>query len=247
MAETDWWLEERIAWAEGYRCIAGIDEAGRGAMAGPVVAACVVLPYEKAPPGINDSKALTPAQRERLYDEIVRVARGVGVGIVGAEEIDRINVLRATHKAMRLALENLPGGLQPDIALIDGLPVRPFPITQVALVRGDTRSISIAAASIIAKVTRDRLMRDYDAQYPGYGFALHKGYCVPAHLRALESLGPCPLHRRSFRPVGQCEEGDVEALESGEPGATSAQKAAKEKPESVRRTGKGRRAAPPIP
>lgn len=244
MAETDWWLEERIAWAEGYRCVAGIDEAGRGAMAGPVVAACVVLPYEQAPPGINDSKALTPAQRERLYDEIVRAARGVGIGIVASEEIDRINILRATHAAMRLALENLPGGLRPDIVLIDGLPVRPFPVSQVALVRGDARSISIAAASIIAKVTRDRLMRDYDAQYPGYGFALHKGYCVPTHLRTLETLGPSPLHRRSFRPVGQREESAVEA---SEPGAAPTPKAAKEKRQSVRRTGKARKAAPPVP
>jgi ribonuclease HII len=201
--KTDWWREERVAWEEGCRCVAGIDEAGRGALAGPVVAACVVLPHEQAPAGIDDSKALTPAQRERLYDRIVATARGVGVGRVEAETIDEINILRAAHQAMRLALEDLPGGLWPDVALIDGLPVRPFPITQIALVRGDARCISIAAASIIAKVTRDRLMRAYDAQFPGYEFASNKGYGTSLHLRALKTLGPCPLHRRSFRPVAE--------------------------------------------
>ena len=197
----DWWREERIAWSEGYYCLVGIDEAGRGALAGPVVAACVVLPREKVPHGVNDSKALMPEQRERLYDEIVTVARGIGVGIVEAKTVDAINVLKATHQAMRLALKNLPFGLRPDLALIDGLPVRPFPITQFALVKGDGRSASIAAASIIAKVTRDRLMREYAAVYPAYGFDSHKGYGAPVHLRALAEHGPCPLHRRTFRPV----------------------------------------------
>ncbi len=203
--ETDWWREERIAWAEGYRCIVGLDEAGRGALAGPVVAASVLLPYERAPAGIRDSKELLPAQRERLYEQIWRMARGIGIGIVEPDTIDAINILQATHQAMRLALENLPSGLLPDLALIDGLPIRPFPITQVALVQGDSRCISIAAASIVAKVTRDRLMCEYDTLYPGYGFALHKGYGVPVHLSALDSLGPCPLHRRSFSPVERCE------------------------------------------
>jgi ribonuclease HII len=197
----DWWQEERIAWAEGYACVAGIDEAGRGALAGPVVAACVVLPRQGVPPGVNDSKVLTPAQRERLYDQIQAMARGVGVGIVGAARIDEINILRAAQQAMRLALENLPGGLWPDLALIDGPPVVPFPIDQVAVVRGDAHSASIAAASILAKVTRDRLMRELDSLYPGYGFTAHKGYSAPAHLRALAERGPCPEHRRTYRPV----------------------------------------------
>ncbi|HLK58660.1 MAG TPA: ribonuclease HII [Chthonomonadaceae bacterium] len=203
MVITNWLLEEQIAWTEGYRCVAGIDEAGRGALAGPVVAACVVLPYACLPAGINDSKALTPAQRERCYPELIRMARGVGIGIVEANVIDEINILQATHRAMRLALENLPPGLFPDLALIDGLPVRPFPLPQTALVKGDSRCASIAAASIIAKVTRDRLMCAYHADYPGYGFAGHKGYGAPLHLRALAELGPCPLHRRSFRPVAE--------------------------------------------
>lgn len=197
----DWLYEERQAWAEGYRCLAGIDEAGRGAWAGPVVAACVVLPYEKIPQGVNDSKALTPAQREKGNAEIMRMARGVGVGIVEAEVIDEINILQATHRAMRLALADLPAGLFPDLALIDGLPVRPFPLPQLALVKGDSRSAAIAAASIIAKATRDHIMREYDLLYPGYGFASHKGYGAPIHIRALDELGPCPIHRRSYRPV----------------------------------------------
>jgi ribonuclease HII len=200
---NDWWLEEREALAAGSRCVAGIDEAGRGPLAGPVVAACVILPFEKRPAGLNDSKQLTPRQRETLFEEIMGTTRGYGIGVVPAPEIDRINILRATHLAMRLALEALPAGLSPDLVLIDGLPVRPFPVDQVALVKGDARSASIAAASILAKVTRDRLMCEYDALYPMYGFAGHKGYGAPAHLRALAEHGPCPLHRRSFRPVAE--------------------------------------------
>ena len=197
------WLEEQRARSEGYRCIAGIDEAGRGALAGPVVAACVILPFERVPDGVDDSKKLSPDQRERLYDAIRHTARGVGVGIVDAPTIDAINILRASHEAMRLALADLPPGLFPDVALIDGLPVRPFPLDQIALVKGDSRSPSIAAASIIAKVTRDRLMRDYDALHPVYGFAGHKGYGAPIHLKALQTHGACSLHRRTFRPVAE--------------------------------------------
>lgn len=199
----DWWHEERVLWAEGYRCIAGVDEAGRGALAGPVVAAAVVLPYEGVPPGIDDSKALTPAQRERLHAWILARARGVGVGVVEASRIDEINILQATQEAMRLAVEDLPPGLGVDIAMIDGLPVLPFPLPQVAIVGGDALSASIAAASVVAKVTRDRLMQAYDAVYPEYGFAAHKGYSAPQHLAALRTRGPCPIHRRSFRPVAE--------------------------------------------
>jgi ribonuclease HII len=201
LSAFDWWREERAAYTDGYRCVAGIDEAGRGALAGPVVAGCVVLPQKADLPGLNDSKQLTPAQRDLLFDRILSVARGVGVGVIEAERIDQINILRASHEAMRLALAGLPGGLIPDLALIDGLPVRPFPVAQIALVRGDGRSASIAAASIIAKVTRDRLMCTYHAAYPAYGFAGHKGYPAPIHLRTLGEVGPCPLHRRTFRPV----------------------------------------------
>jgi ribonuclease HII len=199
----DWWYEEREAWEADYRCVAGIDEAGRGPLAGPVVAACVVLPFGKRPEGLNDSKLRTPRQREALFEAILDLARGCGLGVVSAPEIDRLNILRATHLAMRQALDALPPGMQPDLVLIDGLPVRPFPIDQVALVKGDSRSASIAAASILAKVTRDRLMCEYDALYPMYGFAGHKGYGSAAHLRALAAHGPCPLHRRSFRPVAE--------------------------------------------
>ena len=200
----DWWQEEREAWEAGRRCVAGIDEAGRGPLAGPVVAACVVLPFGKRPDGLNDSKLLTPRQRETLFEAILDLARGCGLGVVSAPEIDRLNILRATHLAMRQALDALPAGMQPDLVLIDGLPVRPFPLDQVALVKGDSRSASIAAASILAKVTRDRLMCEYDALYPMYGFASHKGYGTASHLRALAEHGPCPqLHRRSFRPVAE--------------------------------------------
>jgi len=201
MTHFDWWEQERIALAESYRCVTGIDEAGRGPLAGAVVAACVVLPFERVPEGVQDSKTLTANQRERLFDEIMGIARGVGIGMVDSVRIDEINILQASHEAMRLALADLPAGLLPDIALIDGLPVRPFPIDQVALVKGDSRSPSIAAASIIAKVTRDRLMIDLDLLYPQYDFASNKGYGSPSHLKALEVHGICPIHRRSYKPV----------------------------------------------
>lgn len=197
----DVWEQERFVLAEGYLCVAGIDEAGRGPLAGSVVAACVVLPFERVPAGVQDSKTLTSSQRERLFDQIMDVARGVGVGIVDSIRIDEINVLRASHEAMRLALADLPVGLLPDVALIDGLPVRPFPIDQVALVKGDSRSPSIAAASIIAKVTRDRLMIELDLLYPQYDFASNKGYGSLSHFKALEVHGVCPIHRRSYKPV----------------------------------------------
>ena len=220
----DWLFEERAAWEAGFRCLTGIDEAGRGALAGPVVAACVVLPFERFPPGLNDSKQLKPAERERLYGPIVALTRGIGIGIVEAPMIDEINILRATHRAMRLALENLPYGLFPDLALIDGLPVVPFPIEQWALIKGDGRSASIAAASIIAKVTRDRLMQSHAAAYPDYGFDSHKGYGAPVHLRALTERGPCPLHRRTFRPVA-----DAIRFRTGEPDAPGRDAAPKDR------------------
>lgn len=194
------WHEEQRAWREGCRCVAGIDEAGRGALAGPVVAACVVLPLGWDATGVQDSKTLTPEQRDLAFKRIMIAARGIGVGMADAGEVDTVNVLRATHIAMRLALKALPGGLSPDLVLIDGLPVRPFPSPQLALVRGDGLSASIAAASIVAKVTRDRLMIAHHEEFSEYGFASHKGYGSPKHLQALAMHGPCPLHRLTFRP-----------------------------------------------
>jgi ribonuclease HII len=198
----DLFLHERAAWAAGHRVVAGIDEAGRGALAGPVVAACVILPAGFDPAGIDDSKKLTSKQREAACGRIHAEAVAVGVGIVAPEIIDRINILRATHEAMRTALDSLRAAHSPTIVLIDGLPV-PFldRTLQQAIVGGDALSATIAAASIVAKVTRDRIMVDHHAEYPHYGFANHKGYAVAAHLAALDANGPCPIHRRSFAPV----------------------------------------------
>ena len=194
--------EERAARAAGYACVCGIDEAGRGPLAGPVVAAAVVLPPGLALPGLNDSKKLTARRREALYTQLREDERVlIGVGMAAAAEIDRLNILRATHAAMARAVAALPTAV--DFCLIDGLPVPQFPLPQRALVKGDARCLSIAAASIVAKVTRDRLMKDLAQQYPGYGFEKHAGYGTAAHLAALRRLGPCPEHRRSFAPVAQ--------------------------------------------
>jgi len=203
-AEIDLWTYERLAWAEGAAHVAGVDEAGRGPLAGPVVAAAVILPAEGFDAsGITDSKKLTPAMRDRLFERLCAdTAVKTSVGIVDAEEIDRLNILRATHHAMRLALKSL--AIAPDIVLVDGLPVPNLHPRCQALVKGDSLSISIAAASIIAKVTRDRLMTgEYHTQYPQYDFARHKGYGTPDHLAALAEHGPCALHRRTFAPVSQ--------------------------------------------
>lgn len=207
-----WLLEEQQALADGYTTIAGIDEAGRGALAGPVVAACVVLPLNLVPLGINDSKKLSLSERERCYHIVLSSALSVGIGTVDAKTIDSINILRATHQAMRLALQSLSPQITPDIALIDGLPVHPFPVAQRALVGGDAKSASIAAASVIAKVTRDRLMCNLAITYPQYGFDVHKGYGTSFHLNALTRFGPCPEHRRSYRPVAACAGGELDHL-----------------------------------
>lgn len=199
--ETDPWLPERAVWKRGRLRVAGVDEAGRGPLAGPVVAAAVVLPPDFDAWGIHDSKKLSAAARERAEARIRAEALAIGAGIVPADEIDRLNILRATHQAMRLALASLDPA--PDAVLVDGLPVPDLHDDCAALVGGDACCLSIAAASIVAKVTRDRMMIAYDAQYPEYGFARHKGYPAPEHLRALELHGPCPLHRRSFAPVAQ--------------------------------------------
>jgi ribonuclease HII len=188
--------------ANGVVRIAGIDEAGRGALAGPVVAAAVVLPEKFRHRKLNDSKQLAPELREKIYDEIVANPQIVwSAAVIDSIEIDRLNILRATHKAMRAALETLSSA--PEHALIDGLPVFPFPLPQTAIVDGDCYSLSIAAASVIAKVTRDRIMRDFCAHFPEYCFDQHKGYSTELHLQKLHELGPCPIHRRSFEPVAQ--------------------------------------------
>jgi ribonuclease HII len=188
--------------AIGVAHIAGIDEAGRGALAGPVVAAAVVLPEKFRHRRLNDSKQLAPELREQIYSELVSDPQvRWTVGIVDSVEIDRINILRASHRAMRLAVEALIE--PPDHVLIDGLPVIPFPLPQTAIIEGDCISLSIAAASVIAKVTRDRMMRDFCAHFPQYCFGQHKGYGTELHLLKLHEFGPCPIHRRSFEPVAQ--------------------------------------------
>jgi len=195
---------ERALRARGFVFVAGVDEAGRGPLAGPVVAAAVILPESFQLDGVNDSKKLTAKKREALYDELTRCAEILwAVAEAAVEEIDSLNILRATHLAMARAIEALPR--KPDHALVDGLPVRGLPVVHTALVDGDSLSLSIAAASIIAKVTRDRLMTDLDARYPQYGFARHKGYGVREHLEALRRHGPCPAHRRTFQPVAQAQ------------------------------------------
>jgi ribonuclease HII len=186
----------------GLQWIAGIDEAGRGPLAGPVVAAAVILPVGFRHAGIDDSKKLTPEQREDIYVSVTaRVDVFWAVAVVEHEEIDRFNILRASHQAMRLAVQALP--MPPQHALIDGLPVRPFPVPHTAIVKGDGQCKSIAAASILAKVTRDRIMVRLDAEYPSYGFARHKGYATELHIERLKAHGPCPIHRKTFLPVAQ--------------------------------------------
>jgi ribonuclease HII len=182
--------------------IAGIDEVGRGALAGPVVAAAVVLPEKFRHRKLKDSKQLLPELRQEIYHELVSREDIVwSIGVVDSFEIDQINILRATHKAMRAAIAALTS--PPEHVLIDGLPVFPFPFPQTAIVDGDCISLTIAAASVIAKVTRDAMMRDFCARFPEYCFSQHKGYCTELHLIKLHELGPCPIHRRSFEPVAQ--------------------------------------------
>jgi ribonuclease HII len=179
--------------------VAGLDEAGRGPLAGPVVAAAVVLGPGTKIAGVDDSKRLTPEERESLYSVIRARAVAVGVGMVDAETIDRVNILQATRRAMGLALGSL--GLEPELVLTDFVALDGLPCPQRNLVNGDQRSATVAAASIIAKVTRDRMMAEADREYPQYGFGRHKGYATLEHLAALIMHGPCPLHRRTFNGV----------------------------------------------
>ena len=176
--------------------ICGIDEVGRGPLAGPVVAGAVILPKDHTILYLNDSKKLSEKKRELLYDEIMEHAVATGIGMVGPARIDEINILQATYEAMRMAIENLQ--VKPDVLLTDAVTIPEVEIPQVPIIKGDAKSISIAAASIIAKVTRDRLMKEYDQVIPGYDFAGNKGYGTKAHLEGLRRLGPSPIHRRTF-------------------------------------------------
>ena len=180
--------------AFGYLC--GIDEVGRGPLAGPVVAGAVVLPKDCDILYLNDSKQLSEKKREELYDVIMETAFAVGLGFSSPERIDEINILQATYEAMREAVSKL--SVQPDVLLNDAVTIPGLPMKQVPIIKGDAKSVSIAAASIVAKVTRDRMMVEYDTVFPEYGFASNKGYGAAAHIEALKKYGPCPIHRRSF-------------------------------------------------
>ncbi len=197
-------IHEHSLYAQGLSSVVGIDEAGRGPLAGPVVVGAVILPPNFVLAGLNDSKKLSANARERLYAEITENPKIRWTAIaVSPQEIDRLNILGATHSGMRAVVEQISP--RPAHALIDGLPVRNFPCPQTALVGGDGISLSIAAASIIAKVERDRIMLEIDRLYPKYGFAKHKGYPTREHFAKLRAHGPCPIHRRSFAPVAHAE------------------------------------------
>lgn len=191
---------ERTAWQRGYTRVVGVDEVGRGPLVGPVVAAAVLLPGSDFTLPVADSKSLSAKKRAELADAILQFPGiEIGLGVVSAADIDRMNILRATHAAMREAIGELRP--PPDLALVDGLSVPAFPVPAEFIVRGDALSAAIAAASIIAKVHRDRMMVDMDRRYPGYGFARNKGYATAEHMAALARLGACPEHRQSFAPV----------------------------------------------
>ncbi|WP_343363209.1 ribonuclease HII [Listeria seeligeri] len=193
---------ENDLYQQGYKFIAGVDEVGRGPLAGPVVAAAVILPEDFSVVGINDSKQLSELKRETLFELIKQQAIAVGVGIIEHDVIDEVNIYEATKLAMRKALDEL--NPSPDFVLIDAMPLK-YTEAELSLIKGDTKSISIAAASIIAKVTRDRLMKDYDVAYPGYDFVNNMGYGTKNHLNGLDTIGVCPIHRLSFAPVKEAK------------------------------------------
>lgn len=196
MDKMDLWELERQCFADGFELVCGVDEAGRGPLAGPVCAAAVILPKELEIPGLNDSKKLTDKKRRELYDVIIEKAVAYGIGMASEQEIDEINILQATFLAMERAVAQL--NVQPNMALVDGNREPKLPMPVKTIVKGDSRSASIAAASILAKVTRDRLLEELDEQYPAYGFAVHKGYGTKRHYEALTEHGPCPIHRMTF-------------------------------------------------
>lgn len=193
-------LEEEIH-RQGYSRIGGVDEVGRGALCGPVVAAAVILDPRQIPRGINDSKKLTPAKREPLFEEILHTALAVGIGQVDPASIDRENILKATLRAMTQAVEELHPPA--DFLLLDAVPLRSVNLPQKSIIKGDAQSVSIAAASIVAKVTRDRIMVEFDHKYPQYSLKRNKGYGTRDHLESLRRYGPSPIHRKTFRPVYQ--------------------------------------------
>ncbi len=190
---------EKLYRAQGYRHIAGVDEAGRGPLAGPVVAAAVILPEEGIGQPLYDSKQVPARKREKLYEAILSKATGVGTGVVHQDEIDHLNIFQATLKAMALAIQNLP--IPPDLILVDGNQSIPLPLPQKAICQGDRLCNAIAAASIVAKVTRDRIMVEWHDRFPVYNFAKHKGYGTKEHRKAIETFGICELHRKTFRGV----------------------------------------------
>ena len=206
-AKHDQFEFEAALWRDGILRVAGVDEAGRGPLAGPVVAAAVVLPpawqtlnLPAELRGLNDSKQLTESRREEFFAVLTRLPEiQFAIAAVDAATIDRINILQATHRAMNDALAQLSPA--PEHALVDGNPVKSLRFPQTAIVKGDARSYSIAAASVLAKVTRDRMAAEWDQQWPEYGFGVHKGYGTPQHLEAIRKYGPCPIHRRSFAPL----------------------------------------------
>ena len=196
MSEITMWEIEDAFFKKGYQTICGVDEAGRGPLAGPVCAAAVILPPHVEIPGLNDSKKLTDKRRRELYPIIQEQAIAYGIALVDHNTIDEINILQATYLAMEQAITQLK--VRPDLALVDGNRAKDFGVPVETVVSGDSLSASIAAASILAKVTRDDLMLEMENEYPGYGFAVHKGYGTKAHYAALEQLGPCPIHRMTF-------------------------------------------------
>ncbi len=200
-------LFDRKKTGRGQRLLAGVDEAGRGCWAGPVIAAAVILPDRWCPDELDDSKNLTARQREGLYEQIQANAISWGACAVSSVEIDRTDILRATLRAMAGAVARL--NHRPDLVLVDGLQVPEVPFPTEALVRGDATSAAVASASVVAKVLRDRVMAAWDRRFPDYGFASHKGYGAATHRRALARLGPCPLHRFSYRPVAELDQGHL--------------------------------------
>jgi ribonuclease HII len=201
-------LEGKL-WDQGFTTLAGVDEVGRGPLAGPVVAACVVLSQDFFLPGVDDSKKLTPKKREALFGQILESAHEVGIGIVGQKTIDRVNILNASLKAMWKAVNQLK--TQPEFILVDGNQRIPnLPLPQMPVVKGDSQSLSIAAASIVAKVTRDRIMLKYHRKYPEFCFADHKGYATKVHIEALKAFGPCRIHRKSFKQVRLCRTSQID-------------------------------------
>jgi len=198
---NDLYHYERELKEKGYMLVAGTDEAGRGPIAGPVVAASVILPTGLWLEGLNDSKKVSPKKRDRLYDEILKNCICYRIKVIDNDEIDRINILQSSYLAMKLAISEMD--ISPDFVLVDGLENKMIKIPQLPLIKGDSKSASIAAASILAKVYRDRMMEEYDLLYPEYGFAAHKGYPTKRHIQAVEEYGVLKIHRKTFTPISK--------------------------------------------